>query len=320
MRERNRVDAQTRISGYDRSPSGFSLVELLVVIGIIAVLIGILLPALTKARQQAARTACSAQMRDICNAIANYAAENKGWLPEYEGYSKKLINGQPGFPPSVPATVSYTDGGQYYRWGLFEPGRLNLDVMPPVVIDAGLGRLFVRRYITNPKILVCPALEAKINLNNSDRGGYFFNPHPATVSGVPAGSPLAGIRTTRFKKLADYRKLHDGVKRAILVDFIYDASVLVHSDHRKQIVKLNLGYSDGSIKMVDSAPGNRGPWGRAEGTSWFHFRASDTIGYMERMADGKIAFNSSGGPDPAFGQQAPNNDSRYDPHDPPVSH
>jgi prepilin-type N-terminal cleavage/methylation domain-containing protein len=309
MRHRNRVRALNHLARRDRHKTGFTLVELLVVIGIIAVLIGILLPALSKARQQAARTACAAQMRDICNAIANYAAENKGFLPEYEGYSR-----------NVPTTVSYIDGGQYYRWGLFEPGRLNLDVTPPVVIDKGLGRLFVRKYISNPKILVCPALESKINLNNSDRGGYFFNPHAALIAGAETSPVFGALRTTRFKKLADYRKPHDGVTRAILADFIYDTSVLVHSDHKKQIVKMNLGYSDGSVKMVDSAPGNRGPWGRAAGTSWFHFRASDTIGYMERMADGRITFDSSGNPIPAFGQQSPNNDSRYDPHEPAVAH
>jgi len=59
----------------------FTLVELLVVIGIIAVLIAILLPALNKARQAADRVVCGSNMRQVGLAMLTYASENKGTLP-----------------------------------------------------------------------------------------------------------------------------------------------------------------------------------------------------------------------------------------------
>ena len=59
----------------------FTLVELLVVLGIIAVLTAILLPALSGAREAAKQTACASNLRQLATASLTYATENQGFWP-----------------------------------------------------------------------------------------------------------------------------------------------------------------------------------------------------------------------------------------------
>jgi len=109
-----------RVSHARSTTRGFTLVELLVVIGIIAVLIGILLPTLNKARERAKITVCASNERQIYQLFATYAAISRGWLPpfnkgagHYDSVSGNFIDGGLDTNGSYHAPI---DGNWYDSW------------------------------------------------------------------------------------------------------------------------------------------------------------------------------------------------------------
>jgi type II secretory pathway pseudopilin PulG len=79
--EDNQVVHRKSPGGPRRGLTAFTLVELLVVIGVIAVLIALLLPALRKARDRAQTVVCLSNMRQLGMMVQQYTIESNGWLP-----------------------------------------------------------------------------------------------------------------------------------------------------------------------------------------------------------------------------------------------
>jgi prepilin-type N-terminal cleavage/methylation domain-containing protein len=210
-----------------RFRKAFTLIELLVVIAILALLMGILLPSLRKARHQAQLLVCSSNLHNIGLGIHTYAMDFDDTIPF----------GPEGRPPT--GTNFYTSKGNVTSLISLEN-----DGQP-----VGLGLMLDSYLQEQPKVLFCPGAdqhsdaEKQLALVGKDQAqsDYYYRHGSVTL--------IAGIADTFHIKLSDLGKNRNGHSIAALV---MDVQFLVNSSMPDIIPRTNHDRKAVNILLADN--------------------------------------------------------------------
>jgi len=230
-----------------RRRRGFTLVELLVVIGIIALLISILLPTLSKAREVAKRTACLSNLRQVQQAFAIYAGQYKDWVPL--GYQTTTPTSKGAYQ------MNYNVSASKYliMFGYLLQGKL---MQTPQVMYCPSEQSYLYHMYNSPLNKWPPAPTLNPPKSGTTRAGYGMRPGigmgpnedfqwTSTDGLAPGVAP--NTKSAETKQPMAMPKLSKLKNRAILAD-IFASPERVNTRHNKGI---NVAYANGSAHWVE---------------------------------------------------------------------